>query len=148
MEGSRCISRSRGGVLHCVAATFYHTRGGKEGKVAAKTGRETIGDKVLAAAVGQRVVASCTVGNRAGGEVVALGCSRDATGASAPSATAALATTGADGNAFSSDLNIGIIVAIETFLSSTLCGEGKDGTVADGDGTCAAIVAVNRIVAI
>ena len=60
----------------------------------------------------------------------------------------ALAASCADGDARTCDLDIAVVVAVETFLWRTFRGVCEYSPVADGDGSRASIVGIHGIVAI
>ena len=144
MPGSGSIGRFFVAVLHIVAAVLHHSRCGEQGQVTIAGSLKTVGDKIVAGSICQRVVAVGLIADTAGDEVIAL----LGVGDGAAAGTTALDSSGADGNSCAGNLNIGIVVAVETLLWTSLRGIGKDGTIAYGDGSCTTGIAVNGIVAI
>ena len=132
------------GVLHIIAAAFDHTRSCEKGEVAAARCLEAVGNEVVAGSVGQRVVAI--------GSIADAGCDKGiallGVGDGAAAGAATLCTPGTDSDACASNLNIGVVVAVEPFLGTSLGRIGEDGTIADGDGSASAGIAVNGIIAI
>ena len=138
--------------FNVIRSAFHHTCGCKQCQAAATGFLKRIGNKVVARLICQRVVVASGIADGTGDKGVTLLGIRDgitAAGAATRSSSASASTlvgTCTDTNARSCNLNVGIVVAVESFFWRSLGGIGKGHSVANGNSTCSACVRVNGIV--
>lgn len=144
------IRRSRRAIFHRESLAARHALSREERERTAQRAAqawERIRDKIIPARIGHSVVAARGITDSARVEIISLRRAAQ-TRRTAAAHAAALIGASTDAIARARDSNVGIVVAVETLLGSTLRSIGKHRSVANRDSTLLASIAVDSIVAI
>ena len=144
-----CVSWFGSAILDVIAAAPRHSLSCEEREGAAEAGLNRVGNEIVAARIGQSIVSICGITDAGSAETVALNCASDtARGAASSPASAAttLRTASADSDSVTSYLDVGVVVAVETFFRTAFRGISQHGSTSDLDGPALSVITVNCVI--